>query len=108
VRGKVGKSKGYRARTRALLSKKPREKGKLCLGKLLQNYQLGNKVCIKIDPSVHKGMPHKRFHGKIGEIVGKRGRSYIVEVKFGRETKNVIVRPEHLKSYGGENAKKNN
>ncbi len=102
------KSKGYRSRTRALLSKKPRQRGKIGLSRLLQNYQLGSRVRVRIDPSVHKGMPHKRFHGKIGTVVEKRGRSYVVEVNFMNEKKKAITRPEHLEPHrGDEIAKKN-
>ncbi|RLI43347.1 50S ribosomal protein L21e [Candidatus Bathyarchaeota archaeon] len=93
------KSKGYRTRTRRLLKKKPREKGKLRMSKLLHQYQHGNHVVVKIDPSVHKGMPHKRYHGKVGTIVDKRGRSYIVSVRQGDAVKEIIVRPEHLEPY---------
>jgi len=93
------KSKGYRTRTRRLLKKKPREKGKLRMSKLLHQYQPGNHVVVKIDPSVHKGMPHKRYHGKVGTIVDKRGRSYIVSVRQGDAVKEIIVRPEHLEPY---------
>ncbi len=92
-------SKGYRARTRRLLKKKPRERGKIRLSKLLYRYQLGNRVVIKIDPSVHKGMPHKRYHGKIGTVIEKRGRSYIVSVTQGKAVKEIIVRPEHLEPH---------
>jgi large subunit ribosomal protein L21e len=97
----VKKSKGYRSKTRRLLKKKPREKGKIRLGKLLCEYQPGNSVVIKIDPSVQKGMPHRRYHGKVGTIVGKRGRSYVVSVTQGDAVKEIIVRPEHLEPYGG-------
>ncbi|HDN05829.1 50S ribosomal protein L21e [Candidatus Bathyarchaeota archaeon] len=93
------KSKGYRTRTRRLLKKKPREKGKLRMSKLLHQYQPGNHVVVKIDPSVHKGMPHKRYHGKVGTIIDKRGRSYIVSVRQGDAVKEIIVRPEHLEPY---------
>jgi len=95
------KSKGYRTRTRRLLKKKPRERGKLKLSRLLHQYETGNRVVIKIDPSVHKGMPHKRYHGKVGTIVEKRGRSYIVSVTQGNAVKEIIVRPEHLEPYKG-------
>jgi len=98
----VKKSKGYRSKTRSLLRKKPREKGKIGLSKLLQNYNIGDKVCVKIDSSVHKGMPHRRFQGKIGTIAEKRGRAYIVEILMGKEKRNVIARPEHLQPYEGE------
>ncbi len=95
------KSKGYRSKTRRLLSKKPREKGKLRLSKLLHEYQPGNSVTVKIDPSVQKGMPHRRYHGRVGTVVGKRGRSYIVSVTQGDAVKEIIVRPEHLEPYRG-------
>ncbi|MEM0057540.1 MAG: 50S ribosomal protein L21e [Candidatus Bathyarchaeia archaeon] len=95
------KSKGYRARTRKLLKKKPRERGKIKIGRLLRNFNPGDNVVIKIDPSVQKGMPHRRYHGKVGTIVGKRGRSYIVSVTQGDTVKQIIVRPEHLEPFGG-------
>lgn len=89
-------SKGYRAGTRHLLKKEPREHGKLGLSKLLHEYQPGNHVLVKIDSSVQKGMPHRRFHGKIGVVLEKRGRSYVLSVSQGDAVKEIIVRPEHL------------
>jgi large subunit ribosomal protein L21e len=93
------KSKGFRTRTRRLLRKKPREKGKTSLSKLLHEYEPGSRVVVKIEPSVHKGMPHKRYHGKVGKIIQKRGRSYVVSVTQGKTAKKIIVRPEHLEPY---------
>ena len=89
-------SKGYRSGARRLLTKKPREHGKLRLSKLLHEYQPGAGVTVKIDSSVHKGMPHRRYHGRIGTIVSKRGRSYVVTVSQGNAVREIIVRPEHL------------
>jgi len=60
------KSKGYRAKTRSIMRKKPRERGKTGLSKILYDYQPQEKVVVKIDSSVHKGMPHRRYLGKIG------------------------------------------
>lgn len=96
------KSKGYRARTRHLLRKKPRERGKTSLSNLLYQYESGNHVVIKIDPSIQKGMPHKRYHGKVGTVIDKRGRSYIVSVTQGKAVKEVIIRPEHLQPCKGD------
>jgi len=90
------KAKGYRRKTRALLKRKPRERGKTGLSKILYEYKPGEKVMVKIDPSVHRGMPHRRYHGKIGVIVNKKGRSYIVNVTQGRAVKEIFVRPEHM------------
>jgi len=92
-------SRGYRSGTRRLLKKEPRERGKIRLSKLLYEYQPNSRVVIKIDPSVHKGMPHRRYHGKVGTIIDKRGQSYIVSVTQGDAVKEIIVRPEHLEPY---------
>jgi large subunit ribosomal protein L21e len=93
------KSRGYRAGTRRLLKKEPRERGKMSISKLLYEYAPGNQVVIMIDSSVAKGMPHRRYHGRVGTIVNKRGRSYVVSVTQGEATKEIIVRPEHLEPY---------
>ncbi|NIM45647.1 MAG: 50S ribosomal protein L21e, partial [Nitrososphaeria archaeon] len=60
-------------------------------------YKPGEKVVIKIDPSVHKGMPHRRYQGRVGVIASKRGRAYEVHVTQGDSVKEIIVRPEHLR-----------
>ena len=90
------KAKGYRRSTRSLLKRHPRERGKTGLSKILNEYEPDEKVVVKIDPSVHKGMPHRRYHGRIGVIVDKRGRSYVVNVSQGKAVKEIIVRPEHI------------
>ena len=96
-----GKSKGYRVKTRSLLRRKPRERGKTGLSKVLYEYKLGEKVVVLIDPSAHKGMPHRRYHGRIGVIANKKGRAYTVSVTQGKAVKEIIVRPEHLKPHAG-------
>jgi large subunit ribosomal protein L21e len=93
------KSRGYRSGTRRLFKKEPRERGKIKLSKLLYEYQPGSQVVVKIDSSVHKGMPHRRFHGRVGTVVNKRGRSYVVSVSQGHAVREIIVRPEHLEPY---------
>jgi large subunit ribosomal protein L21e len=98
----VRKSKGYRAGARRLLTKGPREHGKLRLSKLLHEYQPGSHVVIRIDSSIHKGMPHKRYHGRVGTILNKRGRSYVISVSQGDAVKEIIIRPEHLEPYKGD------
>jgi len=98
----VRKSKGYRSGARRLLTKEPREHGKLRLSKLLYEYQPGSQVVIRIDSSVHKGMPHRRYHGRVATVINKRGRSYVLSVSQGDAVKEVIVRPEHLEPYEGD------
>jgi len=98
-------SKGYYAGTRSLLKKETREKGKPKISKLLQEYQPGSQVIIRMDPSVQKSMPHKRFHGKIGTVIEKRGRGYVIRVPQGNSVKEIIVRSEHIESYMGSDKK---
>ena len=102
-REKLRKSKGFRSGTRRLLSKKPRDRGKISLGRILHDYTPGDRVCVKIDPSVHGGMPHKRYHGKIGIVKERRGRSYILEMGMGSgvKYKEIIARPEHFNPHKG-------
>jgi large subunit ribosomal protein L21e len=69
------------------------------LSKLLYEYQPGTQVVVKIDSSVQKGMPHRRYHGRVGTILNKRGRSYVVSVSQGDAIREIIVRPEHLEPY---------
>ena len=94
-------SKGYFTGARRLLKKAPREKGKPKIGKLLKEYDPGTQVIIKMDSSVQKSLPHKRFHGKIGTVLEKRGRGYVVSVADGAAVKKIIVRSEHIEEYKG-------
>jgi large subunit ribosomal protein L21e len=82
--------------------KKPlRAKGKPKLTKFLYEYENGASVIIKIDSAQQKAMPHRRFHGKIGQVIDKRGRGYIVRVAQGDAVRELIVRTEHLEPYTG-------
>ncbi len=91
------KSKGYRHRTRHLFKKHIRDKGIRPLDYLLRDFSEGDVVDIIVDPSEHKGMPHRRYHGKTGEITKKQGKAFIVSIKQGRATKQIIAKKEHLR-----------
>lgn len=88
-------SDGYRRRTREL-KVKPREKGKLRISARLAKFEDDERVSIKIDPR-HQNIPHPRFNGRIGKIVGSQGRAYYVKFNDGDKEKTVLVTPEHLK-----------
>ncbi len=91
------KSKGTRQGTRKILRKKPKERGMIPITRALKEFEEGEKTRIKIEPSVHKGQPHRRFHGKTGVVTGKQGDAFIVEVEDGGKVKKIIARPEHLR-----------
>lgn len=94
----VKKSKGTNFRTRRIFSKHPRKRGLPSLSRTLINYEVNSKVNIVIEPSVQKGRPHRRFHGKTGTVLEKRGQAYLIQVSDGRSYKKIIARPEHLKA----------
>ena len=88
---------GSRKGTRHKLRKRPRDRGKLTISNLLKTFKLGDKVSLKLEPAIQKGMPHPRYLGKIGKIIKKQGSSYVVEVKDGGKVKQLIAAPIHLK-----------
>ena len=91
----VQKSKGPRRRTRSVLRRRVREKTPVTM--FLQEFEIGAKVLIKPCPSSTRGRPYKRFYGKSGVVIDKRGKSYIIKIKDGKKEKEIISAPEHLR-----------
>lgn len=92
-----GRSKGLRSKGRKKLTKHPRQRGLSPVSRAVQDLSPGTKVSIILDPSVIKGQPHHRYHGRTGVISERRGRAYVVDVRDGGKIKRVISRPEHLR-----------
>lgn len=90
----VQKSYGKRRGSRKKLSGGE----EITITKLLRKFDIGDSVYIKLAPSVHN-FPHPKFHGKTGKVIGKRGSSYIVEVKDMSAIKKIIVDPVHMKKH---------
>ncbi len=88
-------SNGIRRRTRQLRVK-PREKGKVRIRSVLSKFDENDKVSIRIDPR-HQNIPHPRFNGRIGTVVGAQGRAYYIKFNDGDKAKKVLVTPEHLR-----------
>ncbi|AIY90427.1 50S ribosomal protein L21e [Geoglobus acetivorans] len=93
------KSHGFRFKSGRKLRKRVRERG-IKIRKVLQTFEVGQTVHIDIEPASHRGMPHPRFQGRTGKIVGIRGRAYLVEITDGGKKKVIFARPEHLKPQG--------
>lgn len=93
----VTRSKGIRSKSRKLLRKRPRDRGISSITRALQQFEEGDSVNIVIDSSVHKGMPHIRFHGHTGKVEGKQGESYLIGINDGKKHKTLIIRSEHLR-----------
>lgn len=87
----VKRSKGtFSTYTRKLKAKK-----KIGIVGIYKQFKEGDRVVINIKPG-HPGMPHPRYRGRHGVIVGKQGESYVVEVRDGNSVKRLISRPVHL------------
>jgi len=86
----------FRRKTRHKLSKKNRKKGKINLSKYFQVFKVGQKVVLKAEPAIQKGMYRPVFHGKSGIISAKKGKCYEVSIKDKNKQKTIIVHPIHL------------
>jgi large subunit ribosomal protein L21e len=95
----MGNSSGIRRKSRSVLTKRVREKGRIPLSRLLTSYEVGEKVVINIDPGIHKAMPHKRFQGKVATIVGTRGKAYILEIPQRKTVKTIITTAHHIRKH---------
>jgi ribosomal protein L21E len=77
--------------------KKPiREKGKIRLSKIFQEFEKGQDVAIVIEQSIDTNVP-KRMQGRTGKIKEKKGSHYMITVADQNKIKNYIINPIHLK-----------
>jgi large subunit ribosomal protein L21e len=84
--------------TRDKLKNKPRDRGMSPPQRSVEQFETGQKVHLKIDPSVPDGRFHPRFGGQTGTVVGEQGTAYKVEIVDGGKSKTVITKPAHLRS----------
>ncbi|KAL6983574.1 60S ribosomal protein L21A [Sarracenia purpurea var. burkii] len=91
---------GLRSRARDLLSRPFRKKGTIPLSTYLRTYRSGEYVDIKVNGGVHKGTPHKFYHGRTGQVwnVTKRAIGVEVNKQVGNRIvmKRIHVRIEHV------------
>lgn len=91
------RSRGFRSRSRKKMTKIAREGRTNPITNRLQRFEVGDLVHIIINPSIQKGQPHPRFHGKTAKVVGQKGKAYILALNDGNKAKELLVRPDHLK-----------
>lgn len=98
-------SHGLRRKTRQLLKQPFRKHGTPGLSVYLTTYRIGDYVTIYINPSIHKGMPYKYYHGRTGRVftVNPKSIGVVLHKKVnGRfAIKTIFVRIEHLRKYKG-------
>lgn len=97
---------GTRRKTRNILKKPLREKGKLSLTRYFQAFDAGEKVLLMAEPSVQKGLYHGRFHAKIAIILRKKRTCYEVQIDDVGKKKTLVVHPVHLRKIHKEKPQK--
>ncbi|CAO2822107.1 unnamed protein product [Amaranthus hypochondriacus] len=93
---------GLRARTRDLFARGFRKKGTIPISTYLRTFHIGQYVDIKVNGAIHKGMPHKFYHGRTGRVwnITKRAIGVEVNKQVGNRiiAKRLHVRIEHVQS----------
>eukprot|EP01004_Peranema_trichophorum_P010361 NODE_9146_length_616_cov_93.705882_g8516_i0.p1 GENE.NODE_9146_length_616_cov_93.705882_g8516_i0~~NODE_9146_length_616_cov_93.705882_g8516_i0.p1 ORF type:complete len:180 (+),score=32.65 NODE_9146_length_616_cov_93.705882_g8516_i0:63-542(+) len=92
---------GFRARTRRIFAKAHRRHGLPIVSTYLVNYKVGDYVDVKVDAAIQKGMPHKVYHGRTGQVwnVTPRAVGLLVNKRVRQRVirKKISVRIEHVK-----------
>lgn len=73
------------------------KRGKISITSYLQEFTDGDRVQLAAEPAIQKGIYHFDFHGKAGTVSGKQGNCYKVTIKDGKQDKQLIIHPVHLK-----------
>ena len=91
-----GRSHGFKHKSRSVMTKKY-TRG---VSFLLREYKEGQRALVIIDPRQHKGLPHRRYHGKVGTVTNVGRRAVTLNVQLGSKTKTLITRLDHIKPFG--------
>ncbi|MGB6462765.1 MAG: 50S ribosomal protein L21 [Nitrosotalea sp.] len=91
-----GHSHGFMHKARSVMTKR----GIRGVSFLMREYKVGDKVLVIIDPSQHKALPHRRYHGKVGTVKEVGRRTVKLAVNLGKKSKTLITRLDHIKPFG--------
>lgn len=89
-------SNGPQSGTREKLSNSPRERGTSPPQRSIAEFEEGQTVHLRLDPSVPDGRFHPRFNGLTGVVDGKQGEAFKVAVEDGDMEKTIIADAAHL------------
>jgi len=92
----VKSSKGFRSRSRGTFTKEVRERGLPPITRFLREFEVGERVMVRIEPSDPHGQPHPRYQGRTCTVVARSGRAYRIAFLDGGKRKELIANPIHL------------
>ncbi len=96
----VKSSKGFRSRSRGTFTKEVRERGLPPVSRFYREFEVGEKVIVRLEPSSPRGQPHPRYQGRTCTVLGRVGRAYRLEFLDGGKRKELISLPIHLAPTG--------
>ena len=76
--------------------KKIRTRGKIQLSKYFQELKIGDNVAIIKEKSITSNFP-LRLQGRTGNVEGKRGKAYLINIMDHDKKKKFLIEPIHLK-----------
>ncbi len=82
--------------TRKKLSNDPRERGTSPPQRSVAEFEPGETVHLRIDPSVPDGRFNPRFNGHTGEVLETQGAAYVVKINDRGKEKKLIAGAAHL------------
>lgn len=82
---------------RKKLTNHPRERGTSPPQRAIQTFSPGDRVHLKLDPSVHEGRFDPRYSGRTGEVIGPQGDAFKVRITDGSKEKTIITVAAHLR-----------
>ncbi|HYK92802.1 MAG TPA: 50S ribosomal protein L21e [Thermoplasmata archaeon] len=92
----VKSSKGSKSRTRGVLTKEVRERGMPPVTQFLKEFDVGDRVVVRLEASDPHGQPHPRYQGRTCIVLGRVGRAYRLSFMDGGKPKELIATPIHL------------
>ncbi len=78
-------------------SRKLRGRLNLTVCEQVRTFEVGAKVVVR-QCAASSGQPHMRYKGKHGTIVERRGSCYLVQIRDGGKTKQLVASPIHLQA----------
>lgn len=88
---------GFRRKTRNKLKKHRTVRSKISVREYVKQLSIGQRVLLKAEPAVQKGMFHPRFYGRTGTVVAKQGQCYQILIKDGGKEKHMLTHPVHVR-----------
>ena len=89
-------SNGPQQGTRHKLQNDAHDRGSSPPQQSVKEFEEGETIHLKIDPSIQEGRFHPRFNGQTGTVIDQQGAAYRVSITDGGKEKTIIAKPAHL------------